>query len=108
MTNHDYCIVLTTFPKMENAKPLADSLLSKQLAACIQCFPIQSYYTWRGKVENDSEVALFIKTKSGVYQDVEKEIKIHHTYEIPEIIQIPITNGSQEYLGWINDVIKKC
>jgi len=105
MTINDYCIVLTTFAKMEDAKPLVDSLLNKQLAACIQCFPIQSYYTWKGKVENESEVLLFIKTKSCVYQEVEKEIKCHHTYETPEIIQIPVTNGSNEYLGWINDNI---
>ena len=106
MNTNDYCIVLTTFAKMEDAKPLVDCLLNKQLAACIQCFPIHSYYTWKGEVANDSEVVLFIKTKNGVYQDVEKEIKINHTYETPEIIQIPITNGSQEYLGWMNSNIK--
>lgn len=106
MTSNDYCIVLTTFAKTEDAKPLINSLLNKQLAACIQCFPIQSYYTWKGKVENDNEVMLFIKTKNSAYQDVEKEIKISHTYETAEIIQIPVTNGSQEYLGWINENVK--
>ena len=103
MTNNNYCIVLTTFAKPDEAKPLIDDLLKKGLAACVQCFPIHSYYTWKGKVENNDEVMLFIKTANNRYQEVEKEIKDHHPYETPEIIQIPITTGSQEYLAWIND-----
>lgn len=106
MDSKNYCVVLTTFEKMEDAKPLVEALLSRQLAACIQCFPIQSYYTWKGKVENGGEVVLLIKTKDSVYQEVENEIKQNHTYETPEIIQIPIVNGSREYLGWINDSVK--
>jgi len=106
MSGNDYCIVLTTFAKMDDAKPLVDSLFEKQLAASVQCFPIQSYYTWKGKIENNSEVILFIGTKSSMYKEVEKEIKLNHTYEIPEIIQIPITNGSDEYLRWIGDSVK--
>lgn len=54
MVNNDYCIVLTTFAKMEDAKPLIDKLLNKQLAACIQCFPTQSYYTWKGNIESST------------------------------------------------------
>ncbi|MDR0295602.1 MAG: divalent-cation tolerance protein CutA [Prevotellaceae bacterium] len=103
MANNNYCIILTTFAKLEEAKPLIDNLLSKQLAACVQCFPIQSHYTWKGKVEHNDEVVLFIKTASSRYQEVEKEIKDYHPYETPEIVQIPITNGSQEYLSWISD-----
>jgi len=104
--NNNYCIILTTFAKQDEAKPLIDSLLSKQLAACIQCFPIHSHYVWKGKVENNDEVMLFIKTMSSMYPEVEKEIKAHHPYETPEIVQIPITNGSQEYLSWIGDSIR--
>ena len=106
MNTNEYCIILTTFAKQEEAKRLINSLLSKQLAACIQCFPIQSYYIWKGKIENDNEVTLFIKTKTSAYEEVEKEIKQHHPYETPEIIKIPITAGSVEYLNWINDNVK--
>jgi len=107
MMSNDFCIVLTTFAKIEDAKPLVDNLLNKQLAACIQCFPIQSYYTWKGKVENDNEVLLVIKTRNSMYQEVEKEIKLNHSYETPEIVQIPITNGSNEYLDWMSQNIRK-
>ena len=103
MVNNDYCMVLTSFAAIDDAKPLIDNLLSKKLAACVQSFPIHSYYTWKGKVENNDEVLLFIKTVSSMYQKIEEEIKLHHPYETPEIIRIPITNGSQEYLGWISD-----
>lgn len=106
MNNNEYCVVLTTFANMDDAKIVIDHLLSKELAACIQCFPIQSYYTWKGKVENDNEIALFIKTKSDVFERVESEIKANHPYETPEIILIPIKNGSAEYLGWMNGLIR--
>ena len=106
MSDDGYGIVMTTFAKMEDAKPLVEKLLSKKLAACVQCLPIQSHYVWKGKVENDSEVILLIKTKGNAYREVENEIKLNHPYETPEIIQIPITNGSTEYLGWIDSNVR--
>ncbi len=106
MNDKEYCIVLTTFSSIEEAKVLIEILLENQLAACVQCFPIQSFYTWKGKVENEKEIEILIKTKSDMYKDVEEVIKANHSYETPEIIKIPITNGLHDYLEWIDDNVK--
>lgn len=107
MEQNDYCVVLTTFAKQEDASVLVDSLLKHQLAACIQCFPIQSFFVWNGKVTNDAEVLMLIKTRKDLYSDVESLVKSNHNYDLPEIIQIPITNGSDDYLNWIDKMVNK-
>ncbi len=98
----EFIIILTTTDSEEKADKIASHLLEKRLAACVQIFPIKSYYRWKGKIENSSEFALFIKTKKPKYKDVEKEIKSVHSYETPEIISIPILDGSKDYLSWLS------
>lgn len=107
MEKNDYCVVLTTFAKQEDASVLVDSLLKQQLAACIQCFPIQSFFVWNGEVTNDAEVLMLIKTRKDLYSEVESLVKSNHNYDLPEIIQIPITNGSYDYLNWIDKIVNK-
>jgi len=99
----DYAVVLSTCATEEDAKPIIDSLLSKGLAACVQILPINSYYLWKGSVENDSEVLLLIKCKRSKFENIKNEILDIHNYEIPEIIQVPITGGLDKYLAWIDD-----
>ena len=99
-------MVLTTVDKEEKADEIAKSLLEKKLAACIQIFPIKSHYKWKGKIENSKEFLCLIKTKKSKYKQVEKEIKLVHNYETPEIISIPITNGSKGYLDWLSKEVK--
>jgi len=101
----EYCIILTTCPNDEEAKTLASKLLREKLAACIQLSPITSYYTWKGDTHIDPEIRLLIKTKQRLYESVEQFIKQNHSYEVPQIVQITINDGSDEYLDWIDTII---
>ena len=100
-----YCLIITSYADKENGKTIIDALLTARLAACVQVMPIQSYYHWQGKIAHDEEQLLFIKTKSSLYTKVEETILAHHAYELPEIIQVPISTGLDQYLAWID---KEC
>lgn len=100
-----YCLVITTYAGEENGKKIIDTLLTERLAACVQVMPIQSYYHWQGEIANDDEKLLLIKTKSSLYTKVEKAIIAHHAYELPEVIQLPISAGFSGYLNWLE---KEC
>ncbi|NOX34437.1 MAG: divalent-cation tolerance protein CutA [Deltaproteobacteria bacterium] len=98
-----YCIVLTTCPNDEEADKLALQLIHEKLAACVQLSPIKSYYRWKNEQHIDTEIRLLIKTKSKLYESVEQFIKKHHSYDVPQIVQLPVTDGSDEYLDWIDE-----
>lgn len=99
--SEDCCIVITTFADDENGKKIIDALLAERLAACVQVMPVQSWYHWQGKVNCDAEKLVLIKTKRSLYAQVQKTILAHHAYEVPEIIQVPITDGFPGYLRWL-------
>jgi periplasmic divalent cation tolerance protein len=99
-----YCIILTTCQNIEEAKNIASLLIQYHLAACVQITGITSFYEWNGKVNTDNEQLLIIKAKSDNYIEIENVIIQNHTYEVPEIVSIPITKGSARYLQWIDDV----
>ena len=98
-----YSIVFTTCPGKESAEHLANILVSECLAACVQRFPIESTYLWKGEICNDNEIALLIKTKAALFEQVSARIQENHAYDLPEIIQLPITDGLPGYLQWIDD-----
>jgi periplasmic divalent cation tolerance protein len=98
-----YAVVITTCPNEEIAKKIAGILLEKKLAACIQLFPINSYYFWKGEICNDNEITLFIKCNQTFYGKIEESIIENHPYEVPEIIMLPIIDGLNKYLGWIDE-----
>ena len=99
----NYCIITTTASTKDEAKALAKGLLSSHLASCIQIQPIESLYIWEGKLQEDSEYLLTIKTRSTHYKNVEKFILENHSYNTPEIIKIDINDGSKSYLKWIDE-----
>ncbi len=101
-----YDIILTTTGSKEEADRLAEMLVSRQLAACVQVINIGSTYMWQGKITQEAEFLLLIKTASHLYSEVEKIIVENHSYEIPEIIQIPIVQGLPAYLAWIDENTK--
>ena len=81
---------------------MAGLLVSGKLAACVQLVPgLESHYRWKGKKETAKEVLLIIKTRSALYKKVEAAILKKHSYEVPEIICLPITKGSEAYLSWL-------
>lgn len=100
-----YCLVITTYADEKNGEKIIDALLSQRLAACVQIMPIRSYYRWQGKITGDDEKLLLIKTKSSLYTKVEEAIIAHHAYELPEVIQLPISTGFAGYLNWLE---KEC
>jgi periplasmic divalent cation tolerance protein len=99
-----YAVVLTTVKSREDARRIAETLLSERLAACVQLLLIDSLYTWKGAVASESEVLLLIKTRGELYAEIERRIVSVHTYETPEILLLPVAKGLPAYLGWIDEV----
>ena len=100
--SYTYCVILTTTDSQAEADHLGSMLVSQGLAACVQVTAITSTYTWEGTLHKEPEWLLLIKTKAERYTQVESALRTHHTYNNPEIIQVPITTGSQPYLQWID------
>lgn len=100
----DKRVVLTTAGSMEEANKIADALVERRLAACVNVTgPITSVYRWQGKVERAQEWLLLIKTTAGVADAVGDAIKELHSYELPECVVLPIESGSEEYLDWVGE-----
>ncbi|NTV47681.1 MAG: divalent-cation tolerance protein CutA [Chlorobiales bacterium] len=97
-----YSVVITTCASQEDAEALASKIIENKLAACVQLSNIQSYYVWNDAVSHDLEVKLSIKTRHELYDELEAFIKKNHSYQVPEIIEIPIYSGSKAYLNWID------
>ncbi len=99
-----YVQVITTVSKKTDAEKMGKCLIDKRLAACVQIAgPVESVYRWKGRIETAKEFVCVIKTRKSLYKKVEKKIKELHPYEVPEIIAIPITEGSRDYLRWLSD-----
>jgi periplasmic divalent cation tolerance protein len=101
-----YSMIVTTYPTIEAAKQAAQLLVEQRLAACIHLLPIESIYFWDGKICEDNEITLFIKSKTALFQEIAALIKENHSYAVPEIIQMPITEGLPEYLKWLGGSTK--
>ena len=103
MFKSQYCIVMTTTGSEPEADQLAKMLVSEQLAACVQIMPITSTYTWQASLHHDTEWLLLIKTRSDLFLQIEAAILKQHSYDVPEIIQLPMNRGYQAYLQWIDE-----
>ena len=101
-----YCLVMVTVADSEEGKKIAQALLTEKLAACISMTPVESFYTWQEKINHDREWQLFIKTRFNLFSQVAEKIQTLHSYDVPEIIALPILAGSQPYLNWIADSTK--
>ena len=99
----EYLQVMTSVESEDDGKKIADLLLEKRLAACVQILgPMTSHYRWQGRRESASEYLCLIKSCRDLYEQVEVAIKETHPYEVPEIIAHQISCGSREYLGWLD------
>ncbi len=96
-------IVLTNCSSAKEANRIARALVEKRLAACVNMLtmPVESVYRWKGKVDRAKEVMLLIKTSRARFAAVENTIRELHSYDVPEIIAIPIAAGSRDYLAWL-------
>jgi len=97
-------VVLTNLPDRAAAVRLAQELVTRRLAACVNVLAeCNSVYRWQGAVENAAEVPVLIKTRAGRYAEVEAAIRELHPYELPEIMAVPVLRGFDEYLQWVTD-----
>ena len=103
MEASDYSLVTTTTDTKENARIITKALLEKKLIACAQCTATQSSYRWKGKVIEDEEIYLQMKTKKSLFPKIKKEIESLHTYDVPEIIMTPLLDANEKYIQWIED-----
>lgn len=96
-------IVLTVCPSSEVAETIANQLVAKRLAACVNIIPgVMSVYRWKNQIEQDNEVLLLIKSTANQYSALEQLIKQQHPYELPEIIAVSVEVGSAAYLQWLS------
>jgi periplasmic divalent cation tolerance protein len=106
-TSGQFRIVLVTCATLSEGRKIARKLVSKRSAACVNIAisPVESFYTWKGKLEKTREYLLVIKTMKKCLADLEKQVKRMHSYEVPEFIVLPITAGSSNYLSWLNESV---
>jgi periplasmic divalent cation tolerance protein len=98
-------VVFVTSGSEEEGLKIAHALVEERLAACVNLVsPIRSIYRWEGKVWDEKEWLLIIKTQTARFEDVEKKVKSLHSYSVPEIIALPITKGYSSYLNWLKEM----
>ena len=97
-------VVLVTCGSLKEGKLIARKAVQKRLAACVNVVlsPVESVYTWKGKLEQSREFLLIIKTTLKRMSELEKEVKRLHSYEVPEFLVLPVVAGSNDYLSWLN------
>jgi len=102
----DKVLVLTTAGSRSEAQKIAQAVVERRLAACVNSIPqIQSVYRWEGRIESAEEYLLLIKTTKGHVAEIQSTIEELHSYELPECLVISVEGGSAEYLKWIDDSV---
>jgi periplasmic divalent cation tolerance protein len=97
-------VVYITAPNEEEAAKIAKAVVEERLAACVNIVKgIRSIYSWQGKIEDDPEVLMIAKTQRNLFETLKKRVKELHSYTIPEIIAMPIIEGSEDYLNWLKE-----
>jgi len=95
-------VILSTCGSAEEAERVARGLVEAQVAACVNIIaPVRSIYRWQGAVEEAVEWLLVIKTRTELFEAVEREIRRLHSYEVPEVIALDVIKGADSYLAWI-------
>lgn len=98
-----YIVVFITTSSYEEGRQIAEALVAQRKAACVNIVPkVNSIFRWKGKIEDAEESLLVVKTRAGLFPDVVTTVKGIHSYDVPEIIALPIVEGSSDYLGWID------
>jgi periplasmic divalent cation tolerance protein len=97
-----FAVVLVTAPDLKTARALAKAALQARLIACANLIPkIESHYWWQGKIESGAEVLMILKTQKTRLAALEKLILAKHPYDTPEFLVLPLSAGSNKYLGWL-------
>ncbi len=97
-------LVLCTAPDESTAATLARGIVEAKLAACVNIVPgLRSFYRWKGELNDEPEAQLLIKTRRERFADLEAWVKVHHPYDVPELLALEIAAGSREYLAWLEE-----
>ena len=105
--NTKFIILYCTVPDQHTAETISENLVKDKLAACCNIVPgLKSIYRWEKKVQSDDELLLIIKTRFTLYSEIETRINDLHPYTVPEIIALPLINGSVEYLNWMDENVR--
>ena len=108
MAGPSYSVVLIAAAGVEEARLLADILLKERLAACINILPgVESRYWWQGGLETAPECLLFVKSRTSYLDAIIEKVKKAHSYQVPEIIALPISGGNSDYLNWLGSETAK-
>lgn len=103
----DKVVILVTAANRDECKKIARHLVEKRLAACVNISqPIESVYRWEGQIAEEGEFLLIIKSIRELFSEIKTEISKVHSYHTPEIICLPVIDGSRNYLQWISDSVK--
>ncbi len=104
----EYCVIYCTVSSDQEGRLIADSLVQKNLAACVNMInPVRSLYTWKGETCDDEERLLIIKSRASIFEKVRNDIRALHSYDVPEIIAMPILQGDDEYIKWMDENIER-
>lgn len=103
----EYAVVFITASSLEEAQKISRTLVEERLFACANIIsPIQSIFHWQGKLCDEKEVLIIAKTKTGLFKEVVKRVKNLHSYQVPEVLFLPVLQGSQDYLQWVDQETK--
>ena len=87
---------------MREARMIANDLLQRRFAACVNILPVTSCYRWKGKIVKGQEWLMIIKTNARIFPKLKQRILARHSYEVPEVVSLKIESGSQPYLAWLD------
>ena len=99
-------LVLVTTASETEARTIAEHLINTQLAACVALTPIQSIYRWQGTIHRDTEYQLTIKTDLSLFDQIAAQVTQQHSYDLPEIIAVPMVESTAEYGQWVQKQLK--
>lgn len=100
-----YIIVQVSAGNRDEAATIARTVVERKLVACAQIVPIHSFYEWKGTIESEDEFLILMKTRRDVYSDLEACILDIHSYDVPEIMALPVVAGLESYTQWIDSVV---
>ena len=101
----EFLLVLVTTPTVEEGERIAHVLLEARKAACVNLVPkVGSRFWWQGKIDSADEALLIVKTRAPLLEELIRLVKENHSYQVPEVIALPISAGNEDYLRWLGEV----
>ena len=107
MKEPEFIIIVTTTQNGEEARFLGRTLLEARLAACVQISTVESHYRWEGKLQRQEEYRLEAKSRRDLFEQARDLICAHHSYDLPEILSLPLLETSAEYASWLREALKE-